>query len=187
MGGDDAEHVHLETAETWRAWLLQHHERSSGVWLVSWRPATGRAAIGYDEAITEAVAFGWVDSQSKSLDGQRTELWFAPRRPGSAWSRTNKERVALLEAEGRMTDAGRRLVDAAKANGMWTILDDADALIVPDDLAVALEHGGLRSAWDAQTPGTRRATLTKIALAKRPETRARYVNGAVAGLSPSRQ
>jgi uncharacterized protein YdeI (YjbR/CyaY-like superfamily) len=81
-----------------------------------------------------------------------------------------------------MTDAGRRFVDEAKTNGMWTILDAADALVVPDDLATALEAAGVRAGWEALTPGVRRAALTKLALAKRAETRARYVSDVVADL-----
>jgi len=178
----DAEHVHLETPEQWRRWLEEHHDSSPGVWLVSWRPATGRPAMSYDEAITEAVAFGWVDGQSESIDDERSALWFVRRRPASPWSRSNKERVERLEREGRMTDAGRRFVDEAKTNGMWTILDAADALVVPDDLATALEAAGVRAGWEALTPGVRRAALTKLALAKRAETRARYVSDVVADL-----
>lgn len=182
MGRDDAEQVPLETAAQWRSWLEEHHETSAGVWLVQWRRATGRPAMTYDEAITEAVAFGWVDSQSKTLDDERSALWFVRRAPGSAWSRTNKERVARLEADGRMTDAGRRLVEAAKADGTWSVLDDAEALIVPNDLGAALAAAKAREAWDAQTPGVRRAALIRLALAKRAETRARYVSQMVADL-----
>ncbi|HWD60953.1 MAG TPA: YdeI/OmpD-associated family protein [Humibacter sp.] len=180
---DDAEHLPIETAAQWRHWLEEHHDKSTGVWLVSWRRVTGRAAMTYDEAITEAVAFGWVDSQSKTIDDERSALWFVPRRPGSPWSRTNKERVARLEAEGRMTDAGRRLVETAKVDGTWSILDDADALIVPEDLGAALAAAGARDAWDAQTPGVRRAALTRLVLAKRAETRARYVEQIVGALT----
>jgi uncharacterized protein YdeI (YjbR/CyaY-like superfamily) len=81
-----------------------------------------------------------------------------------------------------MTDAGRRQVDIAKSDGTWTVLDGAEALIVPDDLAAALGQGRLREAWDALTPGVRRAALTKIALAKRSETRARQVERIAADL-----
>ena len=74
-----------------------------------------------------------------------------------------------------MTDAGRRQVAIAKSDGTWTILDGPEALIVPDDLAAALDERRLRDAWDALSPSVRRAALTKLALTKRPETRARHV------------
>lgn len=182
MSRDDAEQVHPETAAEWRAWLQRHHADSAGVWLVSWRSRTGRPAMSYEEAVLEAVAFGWIDSRARTIDEERSAMWYSPRRPGSPWSGSNKLRVARLEAEGRMTDAGRRQVDIAKSDGTWTVLDGAEALIVPDDLAAALEQGRLREAWDALTPGVRRAALTKIALAKRSETRARQVERIAADL-----
>lgn len=182
MSRDDAELVHPETAAEWREWLLQHHDDSTGVWLVSWRSVTGRPAMSYEEAVVEALAFGWIDSQAKTLDEERSAMWYSPRRPGSPWSGSNKLRVARLEAEGRLTDAGRRQVEIAKSDGTWTILDGPEALIVPDDLAAALNERGLRDAWDALTPSVRRAALTKLALAKRPETRARHVERIAAEL-----
>lgn len=182
MPRDDAELVHPETAAEWREWLLQNHDASSGVWLVFWRSVTGRPAMSYEEAVVEALAFGWIDSQAKTLDEERSAMWYSPRRPGSPWSGSNKRRVARLESEGRMTDAGRRQVEIAKSDGTWTILDGPEALIVPDDLAAALDERRLRDAWDALTPGVRRGALTKLALAKRAETRARHVEQIAAEL-----
>lgn len=175
MPRDDAERVHPETVAEWREWLSSRHEDSDGVWLVFWRSGTGRPTISYEDAVVEAVAFGWIDSQAKTIDELRSAMWFSPRRPGSPWSGSNKLRVARLETEGRMTDAGRRQVETAKANGMWAVLDGPEALVVPDDLESALQAAGVRAAWDAWSPSVRRAALTKLALVKRMETRARYV------------
>lgn len=173
---DDAEQFHAETGEQWRAWLESNHARDGGVWLVSWKRRIGRPFVEYEDAITEAVAFGWVDSSARSLDEERSALWFAPRRRRSPWSGTNRARVERLEAEGRMTDAGRRAVREAQANGMWMVLDGAERLIVPDDLAAAFAvHPGAREAWDALNPSARRAELTTLALAARADTRARHV------------
>ncbi|NNC12633.1 hypothetical protein HII28_12190 [Planctomonas sp. JC2975] len=182
MPSDDAEQVHCEDPAAWRAWLLRNHDSSSGVWLVSWRRPTGRPAMTYDESVTEAVAVGWVDSQAKTIDEERSALWFGPRRPGSPWAGTNKVRVTRLESDGRMTDAGRRVIEIAKADGSWTLLDDAEALVVPDDLAVALADAGATDAWFAQTQSVQKASLTKLALAKRAQTRAKYVGQIAEGL-----
>jgi uncharacterized protein YdeI (YjbR/CyaY-like superfamily) len=172
MGIDDDEHVHPETVEEWRAWLEEHHATSKGVWLVGWKKDTGRPSVPYEDAITEALAFGWVDSQGGHLDEQRQKLRFSPRRPKSAWARTNKERVARLVAEGRMRPAGQAAVDVAKANGYWSILDDVEDLVVPDDLAAELDrHPGARANWDAFAPSARRMILWWIVQARRPETR----------------
>ncbi len=166
----------LETVEQWRAWLEEHHTRPEGVWLVHWKARTGKPAIPYEEAISEALCFGWVDSTYRSIDEERGMLWWSPRRKGSLWARTNKERVARLEAEGRMTPAGRAAVEAAKADGSWTILEPVEDLIVPDDLAAAFDaRPGAREHWESFPPTAQRAYLLWVVTARRPETRARRV------------
>jgi uncharacterized protein YdeI (YjbR/CyaY-like superfamily) len=168
----ESDRFHAETLAEWRAWLAVHHLSSNGIWLVTWKPRTGRPRIGYEEAVEEGLAFGWIDSKGASLDDERTMLWFTRRKASSPWSLTNKERVARLEASGRMSDAGRGAIRAAQANGMWTSLDDAQNLIVPDDLAAALaELPGARENWDGFTASARRSVLEWIVLAKRPQTR----------------
>lgn len=161
-----------ETAEEWRAWLDEHHGSSPGVWLVSWRKHTGRPTVPYEEAVTEALAVGWVDSRGQRLDDDRTMLWFTPRRTTSGWSGPNKARVERLLAEGRMGVAGQAAVDAAKQNGTWSLLDDVEALVVPDDLAAAFDrHPGSRESWEGFTRSARRSILEWIVTAKRAETR----------------
>jgi uncharacterized protein YdeI (YjbR/CyaY-like superfamily) len=103
----------------WRAWLERHHERADGVWLVTWKKATGRPRIDYDAAVEEALCFGWVDSKSRSVDDERTSLYFTPRKPKSSWSESNVARVEKLEAAGAMRAAGRRAVEEAKRRGTW--------------------------------------------------------------------
>ena len=136
---DDAERVQPDTVAGWRAWLEEHHASASGVWLVSWKKHTGRPTVSYDDAVTEALAFGWVDSKALRLDEDRSMLWFSRRRPASGWSRPNKVRVARLLAEGRMAPAGQAAIDAAERNGAWSLLDDVEDLVVPDDLAVCAQ------------------------------------------------
>lgn len=187
---DDAQRLPIETVEQWRAWLEANAASCDGVWMVLWRPATGRSRISYDDAILEALCFGWIDGQSKPLDEERSMLWFAPRSPSSAWVATNKARVAKLEAEGRMRPEGRRLIDLARANGMWTVLDGAEAGVEPPELTAALDaEPAARREWDSWTPGVRKVALTAIALAKRPQTRtariARIVADAAVGKRPA--
>ena len=129
--------VHPTTAAQWRRWLEKHHGSSGGVWLVSWRTHTGKAKVPYEDAVTEALAFGWIDSKARTLDDDRSVLWFCPRKPTSGWSRPNKRRVERLLAEGRMAPAGQAAIDTAKANGAWELLDAVEDLVVPPDLATA--------------------------------------------------
>ena len=168
--------VHPETLAEWRAWLSANHARPDGVWLISWRAATGRPRIAYEDAVEEALCFGWVDSTGGTLDAERAIQWFSPRRKGSVWARSNKERVERLEREGRMTDAGRRVIERARADGSWTLLESVEDMIVPDDLAAAFTaHPGSREQWESFPPSARRIHLGWIVQAKTPGTRARRI------------
>ena len=117
-----------------------------------------------------------MDSTVKGVDDDRTMMWFAPRRPGSMWTRINKGRVASLEAAGLMEPAGTAAVEAARASGMWTLMDAVEDGVVPDDLAAAFErHPGSRQHWDSWSASAQKMILTWIVLAKRPETRSARV------------
>jgi uncharacterized protein YdeI (YjbR/CyaY-like superfamily) len=175
-GLDDREHVHAETRAQWRAWLVEHHATSTGAWLVSWKPTTGRPSVGYEESVEEALCVGWVDSKGGKIDDERSKLWFAPRNPRSAWARTNKTRIARLEADGLLLPAGVRAVEVAKANGAWALLDDVEDLVVPPDLAAAFDtHPGARAHWDAFPRSARRAILEWIVQARTEPTRAKRI------------
>ena len=136
----------------------------------------GGPQIGYDESVEQALCFGWVDSRDRTLDDRRTMLWFAPRKARSGWARSNKERIERLTAAGLMEPAGLALVEAAKADGSWTLLDAVEDLVVPDDLAAALDSAPpARAHWEAFPRSVRRSILEWIVHARRPETRARRV------------
>ncbi|HEY9379346.1 MAG TPA: YdeI/OmpD-associated family protein [Jiangellaceae bacterium] len=170
---DEAERVHPATRAAWRAWLASHHTSSPGVWLVSWRKHTGKVSPSYLDAVEEALCFGWIDSTARKLDNDRTMIWFSPRKPRSGWARTNKERVERLTAAGLMTPAGQRVIDAARADGSWSQLDDVENLVVPEDLAAAFEsRPPARAHWNAFPRSVRRSILVWIVQAKRDTTRA---------------
>src|SRR5690606_12445764 len=124
----------------------------------------------------EALCFGWIDSTVNILDEDRGLQLMTPRKPRSAWTRLNRSRVERLEAEGRMTDAGRRAVEAAKATGYWTIADPVEDLIEPPDLADALDAApDARTAWDGFAPSARKQMLWSVVSASKPETRAKRI------------
>ncbi|PRY68394.1 uncharacterized protein YdeI (YjbR/CyaY-like superfamily) [Glaciihabitans tibetensis] len=167
-----APRVHAETRSEWREWLLANHNTQSAVWLVSWKKATGRPALTYDEAVSEALAVGWVDSKPQKLDDERTLLYFSVRKPGSAWSRPNKNRIDQLRREGLMTEAGELAVARAIDNGSWFALDEVEDLVVPHDLDDAFDHNPpARSNWNGFPRSARRGILEWIVQAKRPATR----------------
>ena len=95
------ERIHPQTRAEWRDWLETHHDRSPGAWVIQWRTATGRRRLSYEDLVEEGLCFGWIDSKARKLDDERSMITMTPRRPTSVWSRSNKERVARLTAEGR--------------------------------------------------------------------------------------
>jgi len=168
--------LHPDTRAQWRAWLAEHHDSSDGVWLVLWRARSGRTGPTYEDAVQEALCFGWIDGKAAKLDDERTMLRFSPRKPGSGWARTNKLRVERLLADGLMTQAGLARIEEARRDGSWTKLDAVEDLVVPDDLAAAFaDHPGSRERWDGFPRSVRRTALEWIVQAKRPETRAKRV------------
>ena len=170
----DYARIHPKTAAGWRRWLRDNHDKAQGVWLVMYKAATGKTRLGYEDSIPDALCFGWIDSLNKPLDGERTALLFTPRKTGSGWSRTNKERIARLLEAGRMEPPGLAKIAAAKRDGSWTLLDSVEALEVPDDLRRALGAAGLRR-FDSLTPGRKKEHLRTLVTAKRPDTRARRI------------
>jgi len=171
----DGARLDAETVEQWRNWLVDNHADAAGVWLVSWKRATGRPRISCEESVLEALTVGWIDSLANTLDDERSMLWFSPRKPDSGWSRPNKERVALLERDGRMLPAGGNSVELAKTNGSWTALDDIENLVVPADLAEALTAQGAWANWEGFTRSTKRAILVWISQTKAATTRANRI------------
>nr|WP_315268081.1 YdeI/OmpD-associated family protein [Microbacterium lemovicicum] len=178
---DDGEKVVAPDAAAWRAWLEENHATATGAWLVRGRSGYVDRHVAYEDAILHALCFGWIDGPVRVFDEETTGLWFTPRRPGSGWAATNKARIARLEAEGLMAEAGIRVLEAAKASGSWTLLDGPEALLEPPELTAALDAlPAARAAWDAFPPSTRKVGLTNIAMAKRPETRSARIAKIVA-------
>lgn len=170
------EHIECHTRAAWRRWLSAHHGRTEGVWLVVFKQSSGRGGLRLDEAVEEALCHGWIDSLPGKVDDARTKLYFAPRKPGTGWSRLNKQRIERMVQAGRMTEAGMAKIEAAKADGSWNKLDAIENLEVPDDLARALRAvAGARAHFDAFPPSARRGILEWIAQARTPETRTRRI------------
>jgi uncharacterized protein YdeI (YjbR/CyaY-like superfamily) len=163
---------HPANLAAWRAWLAVNCDAARGVWVASWRKGRGRDPIAYEDLVEEAICFGWIDSTVNILDDERGLQLMTPRKPKSAWTRLNRQRAATLEAQGRMADTGRRAVEAARANGWWTIYDSVEDLVEPDDLVRALDASPTaRTAWDGFPPSARKQMLWWVVSAGRPETR----------------
>ncbi len=161
----------------WRAWLEQHHASSPGIWVAIGKKGGTRTTLTYEETVQEALRFGWIDGVVNRLDADRYKQRLTPRRPGGTWSPSNKERVARLIEQGLMTPAGFAAIEAARANGSWKLLDDVENLVVPEDLAAALETiPAAASFFAGLSPSPKKMVLYWIGSAKRPATRARRID-----------
>lgn len=173
---DPIETVHPLTRAEWRGWLQKNHARSAGVWVITFKKSTGQPRVEYDEAVEEALCFGWVDSKPRKLDDTRSMLYFSPRKPGSGWSAPNKQRVERMIATGQMQPAGMAKIEAAKVDGSWSALDAVEQLVVPDDLAAALAALPDASRYfDAFPRSVKRGILEWIQNAKTSATRQKRI------------
>lgn len=175
--------LELGSRRAWRQWLKQHHTSSSGVWLVYFKEHTGIPSIPYDESVREALCFGWVDSLIRRIDDDRYARKFTPRKPGSAWSASNRKRWAELQADGSLAPAGRAAAPTGAPDATPPEVPE-----LPDYIARALRRN--RRAWSAfqgLSPRERTRYIAWIHLAKRPETKERRIRESVALLAEGKK
>jgi uncharacterized protein YdeI (YjbR/CyaY-like superfamily) len=173
----DFPRVRPKSRQAWRDWLERHHTSSRGVWLVYAKKHSGLPSLSYNDAVEEALCFGWIDSKINPIDDTFFMQVFTPRKRESAWSALNKSRVKRLIAAGLMTPSGLALVKVAKTSGTWNAMKHVEALTVPPDLARAIKaNPGASRYWGSYSASRRRGVLYRLAGAKRPETRARYLH-----------
>lgn len=167
----------------WRAWLAKNHDKHSGHYLIVAKKHLLEHKPGllcYDDALDEALCFGWIDGHVRYFDEDWRAIRFTPRRKDSIWSERNKERVARLIRERRMTPAGQRLIDVAKKNGEWTAAARREELLEPPELLAALlAKRGAHDFWRTLPPSDRKQWIYWVCEAKRPETAARRIAAVV--------
>ena len=169
--------ISFGSAQAWDAWLAEHHAASAGIWLKIAKKGSGVTTVSYAEALDVALCHGWIDGQKGALDEDYWLQRFTPRKPGSRWSRINREKAERLIAGGRMRPTGMREVEAARADGRWDAAYEGQRTIgVPPDLARALaDNDEAREFFATLNSVNRYAILYRIGDAKRPETRARRI------------
>lgn len=161
----------------WRQWLKENHNKKQSIWLICYKKSSDKPTLAWSDAVDEALCFGWIDSTRRPIDNECFKQFFGRRKPNSTWSRVNKEKVEKLIADGRMTEAGLAVIEVAKQNGSWTLLDQVEDLIIPDDLEVAFsKHAGSKGFFLSQSKSVRKMMLSWIVLAKRDETRQKRID-----------
>jgi uncharacterized protein YdeI (YjbR/CyaY-like superfamily) len=166
-----------DAPEDWRRWLENHHRSEKGVWLKIRRAGSAKPGVDLAEAVTEALCYGWIDSVMHALNEDSYALRFTPRKPGSVWSRINRDRAEMLMAEGRMTEAGLKSVQAARESGWWVLAySSKEAPVCPADLMAALgADTGALSSFEAWTNSEKSAAVFWIAQAKKAQTREKRI------------
>ena len=178
MGKVEDGDLRFRDARSWRAWLSANHGVSNGVWLILRKKGADIKGLTYDEALDEALCFGWIDSRLERIDDSIHRQRFSPRRNRSIWSKANVRRVERLISERRMTDAGMAKVREAKANGRWDEAYESriQSHSMPPDLEEALRsHRPAWSNFSAFAESYRRNYVSWVVGAKTDETRMKRI------------
>jgi len=166
-----------KTRQEWREWLQNNHDKKQSIWLIYYKKNSKVPTVSYSEAVDDALCFGWIDSKSKPIDKEKFMQFFTRRKEKSVWSKVNKEKIARLTKEGLMTKAGFEIIEKAKQNGSWTILDEAESLIIPDDLEKEFgKRPNAKQYFLNLSRSDKRNILQWLILAKRLETREKRIS-----------
>ncbi len=162
----------FEDASAFGQWLALNHASESEVWVKMYKKGSGQKTINWEEGVIEALCWGWIDGIKKSFDDQAYLQRFTPRRPGSNWSKRNREHVKRLIAAGRMQEPGLVHVRAAQADGRWAAAYASSEMTVPEDFLAALEkRPAAKAFFETLNKQNRYAIAYRLQTAKKPETR----------------
>jgi len=170
--------LYFKTRYEWRKWLEENHSACNGVWLVYYKKHSGKPSMPYNDAVEEALCFGWIDGKIKRVNDEYYIQWFTQRRKGSVWSKLNSDRVQKLIKEGRMKPKGLAVYEEAvkKPELFYEINKDRGA-IIPDDLCAALQKNKTAEAnFYAFPPSRRRLFVLWLDSAKKEETRSARIS-----------
>jgi uncharacterized protein YdeI (YjbR/CyaY-like superfamily) len=175
----------FKTQKEWEKWLSQNHDKSDGIWIRFYKKSSNLPTVTYAQALDEALCYGWIDGQAKSLDELSYLQRFTPRRKRSIWSKRNTEHIARLEKIGKMKPAGNLQVEQAKADGRWqAAYESPKNTVVPDDFLKELAKNKNANAFFKTLNKTNTYAIAwQLQSAKRPETRDRRKKKLIAMLA----
>ena len=172
MPSAEAKSFYAKDRKAWRKWLEKNHLKEEGVWLIYYKKGSGRKRVLWEEAVEEALCFGWIDSISKPIDEEKYKQKFTPRKLKSVWSTINKKKIELLIEQELMMPAGLKIIDAAKQNGSWTKLDSVENFEIPPELKKFLERNKKVAVhFEELSKFRRKQWLYRMNNAKLPETK----------------
>ncbi len=165
------EKVEISSVEDLRNWLSSHYAQKESVWLVTYKKSSPSKYVSREEVLDQLLCFGWIDGIRRKLDDEKTMQLIAPRK-AEHWAKSYKDRASRLIKEGKMHAAGLQSIAHSKSKGLWDFMDDVDQLIIPPDLAQALEKkAGAKDFFNALNPSSKRFALRWLKLAKTEKTR----------------
>ncbi|WP_437920033.1 YdeI/OmpD-associated family protein [Sphingobacterium sp. LRF_L2] len=174
---NEVEIFYPTSPDDWRKWLEKNHLSKQSVWLVFYSKLSERPTVSWREAVDVALCFGWIDSKKIKIDKETSHQFFSKRKPNSTWSKINKEKVRQFIESGQMRQAGLDSIEIAKQNGSWTVLDEVEELIIPDDLEKAFkQYEGAKAYFLSSSKSIKKMMLSWIVFAKRPETRQKRID-----------
>lgn len=173
--------VYAKNRADWRKWLDKNGAIEKSAWLIIYQKGKEKTSVNYNDAVEEALCYGWIDSVANKRNADSFYLYFAKRKPASKWSKLNRDRVEKLEAEGLIMAAGKAMIDLAKKSGTWDALKEVESLTIPPDMQKLFDKNKAAQAnFQAFPPSTIRGILEWILNAKRPETRQKRIEETVA-------
>lgn len=188
MALDERPMINIHNRKEWRKWLQQHHQKENSVWVVSYTKKSKIPFVDWSELVDEALCFGWIDSTRKTIDENSFKQLFSKRKPNSTWSKINKEKIERLTAAGLMTDAGQEVIERAKKNGSWNLLDEVEEMLVPKDLEHAFTKNiKAKEFYESLTKSPKKMILHRIKMAKRQETRQKRIDEIIVMLSEKKK
>lgn len=172
---DSFEQIQVASTEALREWLLHNHHSTESYWLVTFKKSVPEKYLATGDVLDELLSFGWIDGIRRKLDETRT-MQLICQRKSQHWAGTYKKRAERLIQEDRMHPAGFKAIERSKIEGLWNFMDEVDQLIVPQDLAKALNaYTGARDFFDSINDSSKRFVLRWIKLAKTPKTRSNRI------------
>lgn len=176
MNKQEIEEFYPETKQHLRKWFQKNHLAKDAVWLIFYKKHTGKPSVAWTDAVDEALCFGWIDSKGETIDKDTFRQYFCKRKPKSTWSKINKQKIETLAAKGLIVEAGFKVIEIAKQNGSWTILDEAEELTVPPELEKAFEKFANSKAYFLSLSKSKKKVLLYwIALAKTASTKQKRI------------
>ncbi len=177
MNMDQIDTFYPRNREEWRQWLEINHREVDAIWLIYFKKNSGIDSVSYSDAVEEALCFGWIDSKVKRIDNLSHKQYFCKRKAKSVWSKINKERVGMLIEKGLMRESGFEIIEKAKMNGNWNMLDAVDDLIPSDELTSNLKNNPDAELFFNNLPNSTKKTLLQwLAMAKLAETKTKRIN-----------